>query len=310
MAQQKWSGKSQGSALGYKIFIKLIKVGGIKSAYFLLQLVAQYYIWFRKDVTALLSNLYVDRLHYSTAEAKRLIRKNIIYFGQSIIDKIAVLISGHEQQFQVTRPGEGAIEAMTALGKGGILVSAHLGNYEMSGALFKRYGSTYNVVMYDGEADQIKATFDAEGAQRKFNVIAIKEDMSHIYEMSAALNRNEFICMHADRFVAGNRTIKAQFLGKEALFPLGPFILASKLRAPVSFVFALKEHDTAYTFYATPPQIFEGRGMQGATAMLEAYITELEAKLKQYPEQWFNYFDFWQTADDEISTIKNADSVS
>lgn len=299
MAQQNWNGKSQGSALGYKIFIKLIKIGGIKSAYFLLQFVAQYYIWFRRDVIILLQNLYIERLGYAPHEAKPLIRKNIIYFGQSIIDKISVLISGNEQQFQVSRPGEAAIDEMTNIGKGGILVSAHLGNYEMSGALFKRYGSTYNVVMYDGEADQIKATFDAEGASRSFNVIAIKDDMSHIYEMSAALNRNEFICMHADRFVSGNRTIKALFLGKEAHFPLGPFILASKLRAPVSFVFALKEHDTAYTFYATKPQLFEGRGMQGATAMLEAYIAELEAKLKQYPEQWFNYFDFWKTVTDD-----------
>lgn len=303
MAQQNWNGKSQGSALGYKIFIKLIKIGGIKSAYFLLQFVAQYYIWFKRDVVSLLQQLFIERLGYTSQEANRLVRKNIIYFGQSIIDKIAVLISGNEHQFQVSRPGEAAIEEMTTIGKGGILVSAHLGNYEMSGALFKRYGSTYNVVMYDGEADQIKATFDAEGASRNFNVIAIKDDMSHIYEMSAALNRNEFICMHADRFVAGNRTIKALFLGKEAHFPLGPFILASKLRAPVSFVFALKEHDTAYTFYATKPQVFEGRGMLGATAMLEAYITELEAKLKQYPEQWFNYFDFWKTVlvDDNVS---------
>lgn len=294
MAQQQWSGKSQGSAIGYKIFIKLIKMGGVKPAYFLLQFVAQYYFWFKRDVTEKLFDLYHNRLGYTIPTSKKLIRKNIIYFGQSIIDKIAVLTSGSEQQFQVSRPGETAINEMASLGKGGILISAHLGNYEMSGALFKRYDTVYNVVMFDGEAESIKATLENEGAGRSFNVIAIKEDMSHIYEMSAALNRNEFICMHADRFLEGNRTIKAIFLGKEAQFPLGPFILASKLKAPVSFVFALKEHDTAYSFYATKPQIFDGRGMAGAEAMLRAYIVELEAKLKQYPEQWFNYFDFWK----------------
>lgn len=294
MAQQQWSGKSQGSAIGYKIFIKLIKMGGVKPAYFLLKFVAQYYIWFKRDVTEKLFELYHYRLGFTIHNSKRLIRKNIIYFGQSIIDKIAVLTSGSEQQFQVSRPGEAAINEMASLGKGGILISAHLGNYEMSGALFKRYDTVYNVVMFDGEAESIKATLENEGAGRSFNVIAIKEDMSHIYEMSAALNRNEFICMHADRYLEGSRTIKAIFLGKEAQFPLGPFVLASKLKAPVSFVFALKEHDTEYTFYASKPQIYDGRGMAGAEAMLSAYVLELEEKLKEYPEQWFNYFDFWK----------------
>ncbi len=164
----------------------------------------------------------------------------------------------------------------------------------MSGALLKRYDHVYNIVMYDGEDQNIKQYLEKSGAQRHFNIIYIKDDMTHIYEMSAALARNEFICMHADRFMEGNRTITHPFLGEDAQFPLGPFILASKLRAPVSFVFALKEHATHYSFYATDATVFDGRGTEGAMRMLSAYVDELSAKLKQYPEQWFNYFDFWK----------------
>jgi predicted LPLAT superfamily acyltransferase len=290
-----WDGKSKGNKLGYAIFIQLIKIGGIQSAYFLLQWVAWYYILFRKDVTTQLFNMYHNRLGYDELKSKKMIRKNIIAFGQSIIDKIVVNATQSENQFIVHRPGEEAIKAMADAGQGGILLSAHLGNYEMSGALLKRYDHVYNIVMYDGEDAAINAYMQKAGADRKFNVIYIKEDLSHIYEMSAALRRNEFICMHADRFLPGNRIMSHDFLNKTAHFPLGPFALASKLRAPVSFVFALKNDKQTYTFYATPAKVYEGRGMEGANTMLQEYVAELTSKLKQYPEQWFNYFDFWQS---------------
>ena len=115
--------------------------------------------------------------------------------------------------------------------------------------------------------------------------------------MSAALRRNELICIHADRYVSGNRTIIHDFLGQEAHFPLGPFVLASKLRAPVCFVFALKKSNYVYHFYGNKPKKYEGRGMAGADEMLKDYVVLLEEKVKAYPEQWFNYFDFWAEPD-------------
>lgn len=293
-AEQQWDGRSKSNKLGYAIFVKLIKIGGIKSAYFLLHFVAQYYIWFVPQATRPLMDLYYRKMKLPRREAKRLVRKNIKSFGQSLIDKTVVLLSGHEHQFEITHIGEKALEDMARAGKGGILVSAHLGNWEMSGALLTKYNHVYNIVMYEGEDQNIRAYLDSEGVSRKFNIIHIKEDMSHIYEMSAALNRNEFICMHADRYMEGNRTIEGVFLGQKAKFPLGPFALASKLRAPVSFVFALKQDSNKYHFYATDAATFEGKGVAGAETMLAAYIGELTSKLKAYPHQWFNYYHFWK----------------
>lgn len=294
MSDQQWDGRSRGTRLGHAIFIKLIKIGGLKPAYFLLRLVAQYYIWFVPSATRPLKDLYRNRMGYSPGETKRLIRKNILYFGQTLIDKAAVLFARSDRQFRIAHLGEQALEDMVKAGKGGMLLSAHLGNWEMSGALLTKYDHVYNIVMYEGEESRIREYMNREGMERRFKVIYIREDMSHIYEMSAALNRNEFICMHADRFMEGNRIIEGMFLGRRARFPLGPFVLASKLRAPVSYVFAMKEQGNAYSFYATPAQVFEGRGMSGAERMLEAYIAELTDKLHRYPHQWFNYYYFWE----------------
>jgi len=287
-----WDGQSKGNRLGYSIFIFLLRWGGITPAYLLLRFVVLYYLWFVPKATGPLRDLYRNRLQLSSGQTRRLIRKNILTFGQTIIDRIVVM-SGQKHRFTVERTGGHYLNELAEGGQGGILVSAHLGNYEMAGHLLQRLNSVVNIVMYDGEAQQIKQYLSKVTGPRTFNIIFIKEDMSHIYEMSAALRRNELICIHADRYVAGNRTITHPFLGAEAHFPLGPFVLASKLRAPVCFVFALKESKYGYHFYGYPPKTYEGRGTTGAEAMLHDYVTLLENKVRAYPAQWFNYFDFW-----------------
>lgn len=289
-----WSGKSKGTTLGYKIFIYLIKIGGLKPAYALLRIVAWYYICFVPAARRPVLYLYRHRLGFDKKTSRRLFRKNIYVFGQTLLDKFYVL-STQKNPFTVTRDGGQHLNALVAAGQGGIIVSAHIGNYELAGHLLERLHTTINIVMYDGEDTQIKQYLESATGPKSFNIIYIKEDMSHIYEMSAALRRNELICLHADRYVKGTRTISHEFLGAQAKFPLGPFVLASKLRAPVSIVFALKTGDNSYHFTATPPQLFEGRGTEGAEKMLKAYVSELEQKVKAYPEQWFNYFDFWKT---------------
>lgn len=288
-----WQGRSRGSKTGYGIFVWLLKKGGLSAAYKLLPFVTMYYRWFVPSAIKPLRYLYTQRLGYSNQKAGQLIRKNLVIFGQTILDKIAVL-SGAKTKLTFTHEGVENIEQVVKDGKGGILLSAHLGNWEVAGHLLKRVEAPVNIVMYDGEEQQIKQYMEQFEANRSFNLILIKDDLSHIYEMSAALQRNELICLHGDRFRPGNRTIAHDFLGEEALFPAGPFILAAKLKAPVCFVFAFKETNFHYHFYAYPARVYEGRGNSGINAMLDDYIKLLEEKLKQYPAQWFNYFDFWK----------------
>ncbi|HAD34385.1 MAG TPA: lipid A biosynthesis acyltransferase, partial [Chitinophagaceae bacterium] len=94
------------------------------------------------------------------------------------------------------------LENMVKQDKGGLLVSAHLGNWEAAGHLLKRLNTRIHIVMYDGEHEKIKAYLD-KVRERSFNVIVIKNDISHIYEINEAFKRNEFVCIHADRFVKG-----------------------------------------------------------------------------------------------------------
>lgn len=288
-----WEGKSRGNKTGYKIFVWLLRNAGLKPAYALLHFVTVYYRLFVPAAINPLKDLYSKRLGYNKSDTNKLVKKNLLVFGQTLIDKIAVL-AGVGDRLSFTHEGVENIEQIVKDGKGGILLSAHLGNWEVAGHLLKRVEAPINIVMYDGEAEQIKEYMEQFDSKRSFNIIFIKDDLSHIYEMSAALNRNELICLHGDRFRPGNRTMIHEFLGEEAQFPAGPFILASKLKAPVCFVFAFKETNFQYHFYAFPGKVYEGRGTQGMEVMLNDYTKLVETMLKKYPAQWFNYFDFWK----------------
>lgn len=123
----------------------------------------------------------------------------------------------------------------------------------------------------------------------RFNIIPIKNDLSHIILINNALSNNEFVAIHADRFLEGAKYIEMDFLGRKAKFPLGPFIIASKFNAPVSFVFAVKKGKYHYELSSTQP--IDERLKQEKFA--ESYVYELEKKVKATPEQWFNYFDFY-----------------
>jgi predicted LPLAT superfamily acyltransferase len=291
--QPAWEGRSRGTSLGYKIFIGLLRRGGLRAAYTLLHPVGLYYRLFVPAATGPLRYLYEKRMGFSAKEASGLIKRNIYFFGQTLIDKVAVL-TGSASKLGFTHEGIEHLEALAGSGEGGLVVSAHLGNWEIAGHMLKRVGATINVLMYDGEAEQLKALMSEYEQKRSFNIIYVREDLSHVYEMSAALRRGELICLHADRFRPGNRTMVHAFLNEEAHFPAGPFLLASKLRAPVCFVFAFKETNFHYHYKAWPAASYEGRGSSGAERMLDDFVALLESQLKLYPDQWFNYYDFWK----------------
>ena len=104
--------------------------------------------------------------------------------------------------------------------------------------------------------------------------------------------------MHGDRFLNGSKVEICNFLGKDAKFPLGPFLLATQLNVPVSFVYGMKTSSRHYHFSATKPVLLNStltkqEKYQEAKNLLKLYVRSLEKIVMQYPTQWFNYYQFW-----------------
>jgi predicted LPLAT superfamily acyltransferase len=289
-----WEGKSKGNKLGYSIFVFVCRTLGIFPAYFLLRFVACYYFLFSWTSSRFIYNYFRLRLGYSSFKSFFKIYSNYFVFGQTLLDKIVVM-AGIENKFTYHFDGEENLRRIVEGGKGGILLSAHVGNWEAAGHLLKRLNTRINVVMFDGEHQRIKQYLDQVTGDKNFNAIVIKNDLTHVYAISEALGRNELICLHADRFLQGNKTIRRNFLGAMAEFPAGPFSLASGFNVPVSIVFAFKENATHYHFYGS--SLLKRNEAEDKIAftnkLITAFTAELEQKLKLYPEQWFNYYNFW-----------------
>lgn len=285
----RWDGKTLGPLIGYQIFVLLIKTTGLGFSYLILKIVSYYYFLSETKKRNLMVDFYKRSLNYSPTEAGRLTRENFYILGQTLVDGVAFLI-GKGKRFTHSFDGEQYLIDMKNGGKGGILLSAHLGNWDTAGNLLKkRVTSKINVVMLDEEVEGVKNFLENTTGGSRFNIIPIKNDLSHIILINNALSNNEFVAIHADRFLEGAKYIEMDFLGRKAKFPLGPFIIASKFNAPVSFVFAVKKGKYHYELSSTQP--IDERLKQEKFA--ESYVYELEKKVKATPEQWFNYFDFY-----------------
>lgn len=289
----RWQGKSSGTTLGYKIFVTILQSFGLKPAYLLLRVVAVYYFIFARSGRYIRYYLR-KRLGFSKGKTTTFLYKNYYSFGQSLIDKVAVS-SGLANRFTFDFDGEDYLRQMVQQQKGGLLLSAHIGNWEAAGHLLERLETNINIVMFDGEHQQIKDYMDKVTGGRNANIIVIKNDLSHIYAINEAFAKNELVCMHADRFVDGNKTFAINLLGENARFPAGPFVLATQFKVPVSFVFAMKESASHYHFFATPPHTYTGADKKaGMITMAQDFASSMEDMLKRYPEQWYNYYDFWE----------------
>ena len=288
-----WQGKSKGNKLGYSIFIGTLRYGGALPAYILLRFVAAYYFLFSYSSSRPIFQYFHTKVGYGWWKSLLSVYRNYFVFGQVLIDKIVVM-SGIPNKFTFEFEGESNLREITAAGKGGIMLSAHLGNWEVAGHLFRRLDTKINIVMFDGEHERIKKYLAGVTGERNVNIIVIKDDLSHIYAINDALSNQELVCMHADRFLEGNKTVTTTFLGKEARFPAGPFQLAATFRVPVSLVFAFKETNTHYHLYATPVKEYHGRRRQGVEQAVQDFVQQLEEMVKRYPEQWFNYYNFWE----------------
>jgi predicted LPLAT superfamily acyltransferase len=285
-----WDGKSKGTALGYKIFLNTLKFFGLPLTYLILRFVTFYYYLFATHNRNAIRDFYLKTLKIPEKQVNKLTRKNFFYFGQTLVDRFAFLI-GKGNKFSYTFNNEQYLLDIQKAGKGGILLSGHVGNWETAGNLLKdRVTPTINVLMYDEEVQKIKQYTDSKTGGSKFNIIGIKNDLSHVIKVHQALKRNEFIAIHADRYLEGAKFIELDFLGKQAKFPLGPFIIASKFKAPVTFVFAVKENKYHYLLSSTDP-ITENLTPE---EIAKKFVIELEKKVTLHPEQWFNYFNFFK----------------
>ena len=290
-----WEGKSRGSVLGYRIFVWSIRHLGLNFAYFLLIFVSAYFIFTSKKAFRSVYYFYHVRLNQSRIKSIISIYRNYYLLGHGLIDKTAVL-SGLKDKFNFILEGK---ENLFQMRNGGILISSHIGNWEVGGKALDFLDKKISLVVLDGEGEAIKEYISDVLTDQNVHFIKIGNDFSHLFKIKQALENKELVAFLGDRFLEGNQTVKIDFLGEPALFPMGPWHMASYFKVPVSYVFAVKESGRTYRFFASPIKVVPytknpfDRSLIVKNSILE-YVSEFEKITRKYPMQWHNYYNFWK----------------
>ena len=102
-----------------------------------------------------------------------------------------------------------------------------------------------------------------------------------------------------------SRIIREKFLGKEADFPYGVFVLALLLKAPVYYVFGLRTKTVSlkprYNLFVEKSKINFDSNRSERNEKIHALCREFVEKLQnycvQFPYQWYNFYNFWKLED-------------
>ena len=171
-------------------------------------------------------------------------------------------------------------------GKGGIIVSAHLGNWEMGGAVLPMLGLPLSVVALAHKDLRVNALFNAQ--REAFGAMVIQTDVA-VRRVPEHLQRNRFVAILADRDF-GNRGLMMDFLGTPAMIPKGAAYFSLKTGVPIIPVFFLRTTEENFEIHVYPP-LDPPQGQRGkitdqaCKAYIQHYLTFIEDEIRKNPSQ-------------------------
>jgi predicted LPLAT superfamily acyltransferase len=228
--------------------------------------------------------------------------RHLLRFVHATLDAF-FFVSGKIGKFEITCTGDHYLTALRDQKKGAILLGAHLGSfYAMRGQSATERLRLYALVHMRNARmlNDALEKLDPAGAAHLLELDP-EGGIDSMLRVKELLEEGAIVALMGDRLPAGagaNRVVKVPFLGAEAAFPAGPFLMASMLKAPVYLTFGLSRGSNRYDLYCEPfaDRIELPRGDRQAA--LEKYVTKYAERLEHYtrqaPDYWFNFYDFWR----------------
>ncbi|KPK96624.1 MAG: hypothetical protein AMJ95_13150 [Omnitrophica WOR_2 bacterium SM23_72] len=180
--------------------------------------------------------------------------------------------------------------AMTK-GKGVVVLTAHLGNWELGGIVIALMGYPFWVVALAHKHKKVNRFFNHQRESKGVKVVPLGKAVKACIN---ALNNNELIGLVGDRDFT-EKGIVVNFFGKPAIFPQGPAALSLKTGAPIVPGFMLRNKDDSYTLFIEKPIEFTPSGdkEKDLRELIQRYIIIFEDYIRRYPDQWYMFRRFW-----------------
>ncbi|MCU7802136.1 MAG: lipid A biosynthesis acyltransferase [Candidatus Thiodiazotropha sp. (ex Lucinoma borealis)] len=241
------------------------------------------------------SRLYLQRV-FSRPVGFTQVFKHYHTFASTILDRVYFL-SNRVDNFNIQIINTDFLDNNIEQGKGCILMGSHLGSFEVL-----RYLATLKedvnikILMYIDNAEKINRVLHALNP----NISNLIIPLGHPDSLIAAKDTTDaggIVAILADRVFSDEKFVECEFFGDSCRFPSGPIILASILEVPVMLFYGLYEKDLHYRVQfemLTDGLKFTRENRDELVAYwMQKYANRLEAYSKQYPYNWFNFYDYW-----------------
>lgn len=194
-------------------------------------------------------------------------------------------VSGHERVTEALQQGKGAM-----------LLTAHLGNWELGGVFLKFLGQPVSIVYVPDQFEDVERCRQLLRRATGVDEIPIQPgDMFTSLPALRALRENRLLALQGDRDF-NDKGVWVDFLGTPAPFPLGPFVLAAITGAPVLPSFITYTAGQRFAIEIGEPIRVENTGNRDADVRraLERWVAVLEQAVRRWPTQWYTFYEFWQ----------------
>lgn len=297
-----WKKQERGSAFFLRLSLFLAQILPEFTLKLIVKIVVWFYYIFSKNER---ENIAAFRRNLSEFAGAQTLNGTSVFshfeaFGGAICDKFRVWKGKIKDSELEIIDLERIKSELIGAQKGQILLTAHLGNVEICKALAARVkGFRMVILTYDENSrkfnEVLREISKNDGSVRMMAVN--KLDVAAMLELKNIIESGEHIGIMGDRTpLGGDKAARVKFLGKEAGFNYGPYLIAGILGVKISSLWCQKI-DGKFRIELVPLASAVKLGRDKAAAAreyLQIYVRELENRCKQTPAQWFNFFDFWR----------------
>ncbi len=179
-------------------------------------------------------------------------------------------------------------------GKGAIIMTAHIGNWELGAVLLNMLGYQLMAVALPHKERPVNDLFNH---QREIHGITVVATHNAIRKGMEQLKNNQIIAIVGDRDFTAKGGELIDFLGTKALIPKGAAIFSKKTGAPIIPTFLIREADNKFRLSICEP-LFPGAEEEGVPEeeavrkIMRRYLAVIEGQIRRYPTQWLLFREF------------------
>ena len=294
VASAEWATRPERSSMAVLRFMVWLSLFlGRRLSRVVLYPIAAYFVVFAPKAKRA-SKAYLSRALGRTARLPDGFR-HVLTFASVVHDRVYWLRGRHDL-FEIEVIGESHLATLRQQGRGMVFAGGHFGSFEALRVVGERHGIDTRMLMFPDNARKVTAALTSINPALANSVIALGRPDS-VLSVRDHLQNGGSVGILADRMLGEDKSRDIPFLGEPAPFPVGPWRLAAMLGAPVVFMAGCYLGGNRYQLVFEPIIDFaQVPAEKRASAMQEAqdrFVELLEARCRQAPWNWFNFYDFW-----------------